>query len=123
MRVLLLPVMLGMCGLLSLLFGAPHSVLMGRTAVEMGGHTVVLNDCHRTHMSGQMPAIEAESSEQGIESYRFTPCPGAEVVIEGDTLSVNGTFYGALNPESVVLVNQGEVVVNGVMREPLPLPQ
>lgn len=123
MRVLLLPVMLGMCGLLSLLFGGPHSALLGRTAAEMGGHTVVLNDCHRAQMPGHMPAIEAESSEEGIESYRFAPCPGAEVLIEGEQLSVNGTFYGALNPESVVLVNQGEVVVNGVMREPLPLPQ
>lgn len=119
LRLLLLPVLLSLCGLLSLLFDGPHGLQLGRVTAELGGHTVVVNDCLRARVA----AVEAETSDVGVASFRFAPCRDAEVLIAGDQLTVNGTFYGALNPASVVLVNHGEVVINGLLREPLPPPQ
>lgn len=117
MRVLLFPAMIGLCGLLAMLFGGPDNLLLGRVTAEMGGHTVVVADCYRPSVP---PVQQLEETPAGEEVYRFAPCRDSEVVIEGDRLMVNGSLYGVLKPESTVLVHHDEVVVNDVERFPLP---
>ena len=120
MRVLLFPVMIGLCGLLATLFGGPGSPLSGRVAAEIDGHTVIVTDCYRLR---DCPVLKLEETEAGEEVYRFAPCRDTEVIIEGDRLLVNGVLYGILNPGSTVLVHENEVVVNREERSPLPPPQ
>ena len=48
--------------------------------------------------------------------WRFAPCSDAIIVIAGDQLTVNGVGYGAIAPGDDILVDHGDVYVNGQPR-------
>jgi hypothetical protein len=120
MRVLLLPLMVSLCGMLFSLSAGADSPLIGRQTEVIAGHTVMVYDCRRME---DQPVEVLEPNEAGEALYRFAPCPWSDLLLEGNRLTVNGVFYGALSDESWVVVNAPRVIVNGVERRPLPPPQ
>lgn len=120
MRVLALPLVMSLCGLLFSIVAGPNSPLFGRVIAQVDDHTVVVWDCHTM----RTPVVqELADTPAGEDVFRFAPCRNAEVVVEGDRLFVNGTLYGRLSPRSVVAVERHSVIVNGVERDPLPPPR
>jgi hypothetical protein len=91
-----------------------NNVLLGRVEAKVGSHAVVVTDCYRT----EAPAPQkVEGAQDGArETYRFTPCRDADILIRDEELSVNGTRYGRLRPGDSVTVDHGKVFVND--REP-----
>jgi hypothetical protein len=83
-----------------------NDLLFGRVETTLGTHTVVVTDCYRTSVP---PARQYVSL--GQPAYRFTPCRDADILIEGEHLTVNGQSYGALQPGDGVLVDHGVVKV------------
>ena len=84
-----------------------NNVLLGRVEATISGHTVVVTDCYRT--SVMPPETIGGPSEQ---SYRFTPCRDADVLIRNEELIVNGNSYGLLKQADAVTVDYGKVLVN-----------
>ena len=87
-----------------------NNLLLGRVEATVGGHRVVVTDCYRTSVK---PPEQVDGP--GEQSYRFTPCRDADVVIRNDELIVNGTSYGLLKQADAVTVDHGKVLVNEVM--------
>jgi hypothetical protein len=87
-----------------------NNVLLGRVESKVGSHTVVVTDCYRT----SIPAPQkVEPSQSGArETYRFTPCRDADVLIRDEELIVNGTSYGRIKQGDSVTVDHGKVLVN-----------
>ena len=86
-----------------------NNILLGRVETKMAAHQVVVTDCYKT----SVPEVEklGETSE-GRSTYRWKPCRDAEIIIRAESLFVNGTPYGRLNPEDAVTVDHGRVLVN-----------
>jgi hypothetical protein len=80
-----------------------NNLLFGQVRATVGTHHVVVTDCYQT--SVPLP-------QKSGDDYRFTPCRDADVVIHGETLSVNGRSYGPLDTGDSVLVDHGVVSVN-----------
>ena len=98
--------------LLLLLVGAAacsksNNLLLGRVQANVGSHLVVVTDCYRT----SVPPPERKVEANGQTTYRFAPCRDAEIVINGDQLTVNGRSYGSIGPNDGVLVDHGIVSV------------
>ncbi len=87
--------------------GRSNNLLLGRVEATVGGHTVVVTDCYRT----SVPPPEKVGGH-GEQSYRFTPCRDADVLIRNDELIVNGTSYGLLKRADAVTVDHGKVLIN-----------
>ena len=68
---------------------------------------MVVTDCYRTSVTP--PEKVGGPSEQ---SYRFTPCRDADVLIRNDELIVNGSSYGLLKQADAVTVDHGKVSIN-----------
>jgi hypothetical protein len=85
-------------------------LVLGRVEATVGGHTVVVTDCYRTSVTP--PEKVAGPSQQ---SYRFTPCRDADVLIRNDELIVNGSSYGLLKQADAVTVDHGKVLINDVV--------
>jgi hypothetical protein len=102
---------LTICGLVMACSACSRSnnLLLGRVEATVGGHTVVVTDCYRT---GVTPP--GKVGGPGGQSYRFTPCRDADVLIRGDELIVNGSSYGLLKRADAVTVEHGKVLINGV---------
>lgn len=84
-----------------------NNLLLGRVQANVGTHLVVVTDCYRT----SVPPPETKLEANGQTTYRFMPCRDAEIVINGDQLTVNGRSYGRLGPTDGVLVDHGVVSV------------
>jgi hypothetical protein len=93
-----------------------NNVLLGRVEAKVGSHAVVVTDCYRTDVPAPQK-VEA-AADGARETYRFTPCRDADILIRDEELSVNGTRYGRLRPGDSVTVDHGKVLING--REPRP---
>jgi hypothetical protein len=91
-----------------------NNVLLGRVEAKVGSHQVVVTDCYRTGVPAPQK-IEA-GTDGARETYRFTPCRDADILIRDEELSVNGTRYGRLQPGDSVTVDHGKVLIND--REP-----
>jgi hypothetical protein len=100
---------------LSVSCGRSNNVLLGRVEAKVGGHEVVVTDCYRTEVPAPRK-VEGDTAGGARETYRFTPCRDADVLISDEELSVNGTRYGRLRPGDSVTVDHGKVLING--REP-----
>ena len=103
----------GLCALLLNTCGASENLLMGVTQAEVAGRLVVVTDCHR------LVAPEAHRLEDlpdGSAVWLYAPCRDAVVLIQGDQLVVNNLPYGATAAGDVILVDHGEVYVNGAPR-------
>ncbi len=87
--------------------GRSNNLLLGRVEATVGGHPVVVTDCYRTSVS--QPEKVGGAGEQ---SYRFTPCRDADVLIRNDELLVNGGSYGLLKQADAVTVDHGKVLIN-----------
>ncbi|MEO5596831.1 MAG: hypothetical protein ABIQ97_06745 [Lysobacteraceae bacterium] len=83
-----------------------NNVLMGQVETDMGGHHVVVTNC-RQFFGTPKPTKYAATS------YRYAPCKGSVVVIQGDTLFVNGLAQGTLAPGDTVVVDEGKVKIHG----------
>ncbi|MBV9927573.1 MAG: hypothetical protein JOZ96_21325 [Acidobacteria bacterium] len=86
-----------------------NNLLLGRVEATVGGHTVAVTDCYRT---GVTPPEKVGGT--GEQSYRFTPCRDADVLIRNDELIVNGSSYGVLKQGDAVTVDHGKVLINEV---------
>jgi hypothetical protein len=91
-----------------------NNVLLGRVEAKVGGHAVVVTDCYRT--SAPAPQKVEGNAASGRETYRYTPCRDADILISDEQLTVNGTRYGRLQPGDSVTVDHGKVLIND--REP-----
>jgi hypothetical protein len=85
-----------------------NNLLFGRVQALVGSHMVVVTDCYRL----RVPRPEKLTSPGGSDAFRFMPCRDADVLIEGDGLSVNGRHYGHLNPADDILVDHGVVSIH-----------
>jgi hypothetical protein len=94
--------------------GRSNNLLEGRVEAKVGAHAVVVTDCYRTSVPAPQKIEDASSA--GRETYRFTPCRDADVLIRGDELVVNNTSYGRLKQGDSVTVDHGRVLIND--REP-----
>ncbi len=83
-----------------------NNVLMGQLETDMGGHHVVVTNC-RQFFGAPKPTKFAATS------YRYAPCKDSVVVIQGDTLFVNGLAQGTLAAGDTVIVDQGKVKIHG----------
>ncbi|HEX8160850.1 MAG TPA: hypothetical protein VF538_03055 [Pyrinomonadaceae bacterium] len=97
--------------------GKSNNVLLGRVEAKVGGHAVVVTDCYRTEVPAPRK-VEGTAAGGARETYRFTPCRDADILIRDEELSVNGTRYGRLQPGDSVTVDHGKVLIND--REPRP---
>ncbi|HVG29547.1 MAG TPA: hypothetical protein VM864_07590 [Pyrinomonadaceae bacterium] len=88
-----------------------NNVLLGRVEARVGGHAVVVTDCYRTDVPAPQK-VGAAADGARAETYRFTPCRDADILIRGEELSVNGTRYGRLRPGDSVTVDHGRVLIN-----------
>jgi hypothetical protein len=84
-----------------------NNLLLGRVEAKVGGHTVVVTDCYRTSVTPP-----EKLGGPGEQSYRFTPCRDADVMIRNDELIVNGSSYGLLKQADAVTVDHGKVLIN-----------
>lgn len=82
-----------------------NNVLMGQVETDMGGHHVVVTNC-RQFFGTPKPTKFAATS------YRYAPCKGSVVVIQGNSLFVNGLAQGRLSPGDTVIVDQGKVKIH-----------
>jgi hypothetical protein len=103
-----------LCAALSAACGGSNNVLLGRVEAKVGSHTVVVTDCYRT--SAPAPQRVEGSAGGARETYRYTPCRDADILISDEQLTVNGVRYGRLQPGDSVTVDHGKVLVND--REP-----
>lgn len=87
-----------------------NNVLLGRVESKVGSHTVVVTDCYRTSVPA--PEKVEASSAGGHETYRYTPCRDADILIRDEELVVNGTSYGRLKQNDTVTVDHGKVLIN-----------
>ncbi|MDT7543635.1 MAG: hypothetical protein QOE33_3539 [Acidobacteriota bacterium] len=87
-----------------------NNLIEGRVESRVGTHAVVVTDCYRTSVPA--PQKIEDSSTAGHETYRYTPCRDADVLIQDEELSVNGTAYGRLKQGDSVTVDHGEVLIN-----------
>ena len=94
-----------------------NNLIEGRVESKVGTHTVVVTDCYRTSVPAPQK-VEATTAG-GHETYRFTPCRDADILISDEKLTVNGTSYGGLKPNDSVTVDHGKVLIND--REPRPV--
>src|SRR5689334_18625488 len=90
-----------------------NNLLLGRVEATVGGHTVVVTDCYRTSV-----APPEKVGATGEQSYRFTPCRDADVLIRNDELIVNGNSYGLLKQADAVTVDHGKVLINDMAAPP-----
>jgi hypothetical protein len=97
--------------------GTSNNLLEGRVESKVGTHAVVVTDCYRTSVPA--PQKIEDKSAGGRETYRFTPCRDADIVIRDEELVVNNTSYGRLKQGDSVTVDHGKVLVND--REPRPV--
>ena len=86
-----------------------NNLLLGRVEATVGTHRVVVTDCYRTSVP-KPQRVEGDTS--GKETWRFTPCRDADILIRGDEVSVNGRSFGRANPTDEVLVDHGVVSIN-----------
>jgi hypothetical protein len=86
-----------------------NMLLLGWVEGQVGTHRVEVTDCYRLQVP---PPLQTE--EEGKAVYYFTPCRDADVIIRDDHLSVNGKFYGRLEPDDPIIVDHGHVLVNGI---------
>ena len=91
-----------------------NNLLLGRVEATVDGHTVVVTDCYRTSVAP--PEKIGGPSEQ---SYRFTPCRDADVLIRNGELIVNGNSYGLLKQADAVTVDHGKVLINEMAAPPI----
>ncbi|MFN2596429.1 MAG: hypothetical protein ABR563_04490 [Pyrinomonadaceae bacterium] len=95
-----------------------NNLLLGRVEARVGSHTVVVTDCYRASVPAPQ---EVEPARAGArETYRFTPCRDADVLIRDEELVVNGTSYGRLRRGDSVTVDHGRVLVNERAARPAP---
>lgn len=87
-----------------------NNVLLGRVEAKVGSHAVVVTDCYRTDVPAPQK-VEA-TTDGARETYRFTPCRDADILISDEQLTVNGTRYGRLQPGDSVTVDHGKVLIN-----------
>jgi ABC-type Fe3+-hydroxamate transport system substrate-binding protein len=87
-----------------------NNLVEGRVESKVGTHTVVVTDCYRTSVPAPQK-VEATTAG-GHETYRFTPCRDADILISDEKLTVNGTSYGGLKPNDSVTVDHGRVLIN-----------
>lgn len=92
-----------------------NNLLLGRVEQKVGNHTIIVTDCYKTTVPP--PQLLRSASEKPF--YRFTPCLDADVVIDGDQLSVNGISYGAISQSDTVIVDHGKVLVNTHVASPV----
>jgi len=91
-----------------------NNLLLGRVEAIVGGHAVVVTDCYRTSVAP--PEKVGGANEQ---SYRFTPCRDADVLIRNEELIVNGSSYGLLKQADAVTVDHGKVLINEIAAPPV----
>jgi hypothetical protein len=87
-----------------------NNLIEGRVESKVGTHTVVVTDCYRTSVPA--PQKVDATTAGGHETYRFTPCRDADILISDEALTVNGTSYGRLKPDDAVTVDHGKVLIN-----------
>jgi hypothetical protein len=87
-----------------------NNLVEGRVESKVGTHTVVVTDCYRTSVPAPQK-VEATTAG-GHETYRFTPCRDADILISDEKLTVNGTSYSGLKPNDSVTVDHGRVLIN-----------
>jgi hypothetical protein len=85
-----------------------NDLLFGRVQACVAGHRVTVTDCYRL----RAPTPAHESGRR----FRYAPCRDAVVVIDGDSLTVNDISRGRLSPGDAIVVDHGEVLVNGKRR-------
>ena len=91
-----------------------NNLLLGRVEATVDGHTVVVTDCYRTSVAP--PEQIGGPNEQ---SYRFTPCRDADVLIRNGELIVNGNSYGLLKQADAITVDHGKVLINEMAAPPV----
>jgi hypothetical protein len=95
-----------------------NNLLLGRVEEKVGSHIIIVTDCYKT----TVPPPQLLKSESDKPFYRFTPCLDADVVIDGDQLTVNGTSYGAISRGDTVIVDHGKVLVNNRVESAVTTP-
>ena len=78
-----------------------NNLFLGEVRATVGGHPVTVTDCYRFK-------VEAPRTT-GNGTYAFTPCRDAQITIVNEELTVNGRWYGRLQPGDRVLVDHGVV--------------
>jgi hypothetical protein len=86
-----------------------NNVLLGRVETTLGGHRVAVTDCYKFFGIPKAKKLSAAS-------YRYAPCKDVDIVIQDDTLFVNGTSYGDLGDGDSVTVDDGHVLINGKLQ-------
>ena len=87
-----------------------NNLLLGRVEATVGGHTVVVTDCYRTTVTPP-----EKVGGPGEQSYRFTPCRDADILIRNDELIVNGSSYGRVKQADAITVDHGKVLINEIV--------
>jgi hypothetical protein len=83
----------------------------GRVITNIGEFVAVVVDCPNPYTT--VPQT-LEPTADSLLAFRFVPCTGADIMVEGSALKVNGSPYGSLQPGDTVLVDHGQVFINGV---------
>mgnify|MGYP001185012349 CR=1 FL=1 len=107
----------GLCALLLNMCSGANNPVTGVVQADVAGHHVVVTDCYLL----DVPPVEHLRAAPGADAangarWRFAPCSDAIIVIAGDQLTVNGVGYGAIAPGDDILVDHGDVYVNGQPR-------
>ncbi|GAC1657289.1 MAG: hypothetical protein NVS4B3_23680 [Gemmatimonadaceae bacterium] len=84
--------------------GRSNNLLLGRVDALVGSRTVVVTDCYRVRVPP--PVVDTVN---GIRGYRFAPCRDAVVVLQGDSVAVNGIPIGVVGERDTVIVDHGVV--------------
>ncbi len=87
--------------------------LFGVVEAEVGGYSIVITDCYVLEVP---PAEHLPAEGDRVETWRFEPCSAAVILIEGDQLTVNSVPYGMIAPGDEIMVDEGDVYVNGQLR-------
>jgi hypothetical protein len=88
-----------------------NTILLGRVEAHVGTYMVIVTDCYRTSVP---PPQKLDDTPDGKPVYRFTPCRDADILIQGNALTVNGKSFGKLSYGDTVLVDHGKVSINNV---------
>ncbi|MCI0708031.1 MAG: hypothetical protein L0Y80_11175 [Ignavibacteriae bacterium] len=91
--------------------GKKEEGIPGRVETKVGDYVAVATDCFKPFTTEPQ---QLEMTADSMFAYRFVPCSGADIMIEGNKLTVNGSPYGTLQPGDTVLVDHGQVFINSV---------
>jgi len=103
-------VLLALAGSLLLAGCSRNNLLLGEVRANVAGHPTTVTDCFQV----QVPA-----PNDAAGAHTWFPCRDSHITLQDEHLEVNGRPYGVISSGASIVVDHGQVLVNGRELQPL----